>query len=73
MFPFGVNLAATVPQRSEIREGLMNYLYIEKSVDHISGIFITNIWGYYTFRTKGIIFRNRNTKKRHRVMAGFYI
>jgi hypothetical protein len=25
MFPFGVTVAATVPQRSEIPEGLMNY------------------------------------------------
>ena len=25
MLPFGVNIPATVPQRSEIPEGLMNY------------------------------------------------
>ena len=25
MFPFGVTIPATVPQRSEISEGLMNY------------------------------------------------
>jgi hypothetical protein len=31
MLPFGVTIPATVPQRPEIPEGLMNYLYIKHS------------------------------------------
>ena len=30
MLPFGVTIPATVPQRSEIPDGLKNYLYLHK-------------------------------------------
>ena len=37
MFPFGVTIPATVPQRSEIPEGLMNYpvLYVLKYTNSV--------------------------------------
>jgi hypothetical protein len=32
MFPFGVTIPATVPERSEIPEGIMNYtVYVDKT------------------------------------------
>jgi len=44
MLPFGVTIPATVPQRSEIPEGLMNnpvYTYIVKHI-YIFGSMFTN-------------------------------
>jgi len=38
MLPFGVTITATVPQRSEIPEGLMNYAVLK--VDNVSIILV---------------------------------
>jgi len=35
MLPFGVTIPATQPQRSEIPEGLMNYLYFSTVCDRL--------------------------------------
>jgi hypothetical protein len=47
MFPFGVTIPVTVPQRSEIPEGLMNnpvfWLEIPKILTHPNVILITNV------------------------------
>jgi hypothetical protein len=39
MFPFGVNIPATAPQRPEIPEGLMNYPVFSK-------LFLVIKWPY---------------------------
>jgi hypothetical protein len=42
MLPFGVTIPATVPQRSEIPEGLMNY--------HVYDIILDRVASYYIVR-----------------------
>jgi hypothetical protein len=61
MLPFGVTISATVPQRSEIPEGLMNYpvylhwtyfwLFIFSSNKNSADAIV--LWSHYCPRTKG--------------------
>jgi len=40
MFSFGVTIPATVPQRSEIPEGLMNYSVLYMNVTTVESAFV---------------------------------
>jgi hypothetical protein len=47
MLPFGVTIPATVPQRSEIPEGLMNNPVCDGD--------LFSVWGFFTFRCAAAI------------------